>query len=301
MFLQWLLSAPRCESPFIYLHFQCQTSWLPLGPNTKNYITTNSCTCCLIELCKRFFEIHFKRENAHSQVMRLTLLKYPLVLKENPWRGSGKRTVWGQWAVASSTRSGSIMAYYFTPKQTKNYFQSIYPISFTNSLLPQTMSLLQDQPLACCYSFKAFSQEIFPLLGQPEPIHKWFDASQTCSSSTDYSGYCSDSTHVWMIISLIPLVYGGRGTGKFIYLWEVPNDLTYSHLQTVPSPRFPDLPMTIKFSQWFRLKASMESYSFASQIQRWVCRSTMGRQTMTWRPDLACWLFLYGQRAKNGF
>lgn len=36
-----------------------------------------------MELCKRFFEIYSKRQNVDSEVMRLNLLKYPLVLKEN--------------------------------------------------------------------------------------------------------------------------------------------------------------------------------------------------------------------------
>ena len=79
-----LLLTLWCESTFTYPHPQSATSKLSLGPTTKIRTATNTCPCCLMELCKRSFEIYSKGQNADSWVMRLTLLKYPLVLKKNP-------------------------------------------------------------------------------------------------------------------------------------------------------------------------------------------------------------------------
>lgn len=95
--------------------------------------------------------------------MRLNLLKYPLVLKKNESiRGQEKGQYKNNGLLFPPQDLAPSGPTNLSPNRPSIYLQSIYCL--LNQLLPPApMSFLQYQSLACC-SFKALSQEIFPLL-----------------------------------------------------------------------------------------------------------------------------------------
>lgn len=141
--------------------------------------------------------------------MRLTLLKHPLVLKKNKSiRGHGR----GQYEnngllflPQDQAPSGPTNLSQTDGASTFNHTPCLLP----NSLRPPAPNheLSPGSVLGC--SFKAFSQEISPFLAPASTSMQVSWAFQTCVSGTD----CSDPTHA-RLITLIPLVDGGRGTER---------------------------------------------------------------------------------------
>lgn len=104
------------------------------------------------------------------------------------------------------------------------YFQSVHPVSCTNSLLcPKLWAFSRISP-SCCCSIKAFPQEISPLLASASNFIQmiWCFSNLQLKQWLFWSHSCMDEH------SLIPLVYCEGGSGKVICLClrETPNELS---------------------------------------------------------------------------